>query len=98
MERKIWFSEVALLQNWKTSAISPTTPPSSTKEKINVLSKYYERHLKTLILQDGNNSVLKSNKTDELFADYVELVENSVDKFSPENVVLCEIIPLKYPP
>ena len=69
---------------------------SSTKEKINVLSKYEKRHLKTLILQDGTNSVLKSNKTsDELFADYVELVENTVDKFSPENVVLCEIIPLK---
>ena len=69
---------------------------SSTKEKINVLSKYEKRNQKTLILQDGTNSVLKSNKTsDELFADYVELVEKSVDKFSPENVVLCEIIPLK---
>ena len=69
---------------------------ASTKEKINVLSKYEKRNLKTLILQDGTNSVLKSNKTsDELFADYVELVEKSVDKFSPENVVLCEIIPLK---
>ena len=69
---------------------------SSTKEKINVLSKYEKRNLKTLILQDGTNLVLKSNKTsDELFADYVELVGKSVDKFSPENVVLCEIIPLK---
>ena len=69
---------------------------STTKEKIIVLSKYEKRNLKTLILQDGTNSVLKSNKTsDELFAVYVELVENTVDKFSPENVVLCEIIPLK---
>ena len=70
---------------------------STTKEKVNVLSKYEKRNLKTLILQDGTNSVLKSNETsDELFADYVvELVENTVDKFSPENVVLCEIIPLK---
>ena len=69
---------------------------SSTKEKINVVSKYEKRNLKTLILQDSTNSVLKSNKTsDDLFADYVELVEKSVDKFSPENVVLCEIIPLK---
>ena len=38
-------------------------------------------------LQDGNNSVLKSAGTsDKMFADYVELVENSVDIFSPESI------------
>ena len=69
---------------------------SSTNEKIIVLSKYDTRNLKSLILPDHTNSVLESNKTSgELFADYVELVENSVDEFSPENVVLCEIIPPK---
>ena len=69
---------------------------SSTREKNNVLGKYDERNLKTLIFQDGTNSVLKSNKTsEELFVDYVELLANSVDKISPENVVLFKIIPLK---
>ena len=52
---------------------------SSTEEKIIVLSKFDKLNLKTLILQDDTNWVLKSNKTsDKLFADYVELVENSV--------------------
>ena len=38
-------------------------------------------------LQDGTNSVLKSAGTsDKLFADYVELVENSVDIISPDSV------------
>ena len=35
---------------------------STTKDNINVLKKYNEREIKTLILQDGTNSVLKSDK------------------------------------
>ena len=84
--------------NFPNNSAIHTYRGCSTKEKNNVLSKYDERNLKTLILQDGTNSVLKSDETsDEMFADYVELFAISVDGFSNENenVVLCGTIPLK---
>ena len=72
---------------------------STTKEKIYVLKKNNEREIKTLILQDGTNSVLKTDKNEsEIFEDYSNLVEACIHKFNPDNIILCEVLPLKNQP
>ena len=50
--------------------------------------------LKTVVLQDGTNSILK-RKTSEVaehFDKYIELVKNVQWKFQPEYLVPCEVL------
>ena len=70
---------------------------STTKEKIAVLEKYPEKELKTVVLQDGTNSILKQKHRDvnDLFNEYIELVEVESHKFKPKSLVLMEIPPIK---
>ena len=69
---------------------------STTLEKLKVVDKYESKKLKTLILQDGTNSVSKSSKNGkDLFADYQKLVDKCMEKFTPDSMVLCEIPPFR---
>ena len=68
-----------------------------SKEKIAVLEKYPEKELKTVVLQDGTDSILKQKHRDvnDLFNEYNELVEVVSHKFKPKSLVLIEIPPIK---
>ena len=70
---------------------------STTREKIEVVDKYSERQLRSIILQDGTNSVLKNPDIPvcELFKDYETLVEKVSKKFNPEFLALVEVPPLR---
>ena len=70
---------------------------STTKEKIAVLEKNPEKELKIVVLQDGTNSILKQKHRDvnDLFNEYIELVEVVSHKFKPKSLVLMEIPPIK---
>ena len=69
---------------------------STTQEKIRVLDNYESKKLKTLILQDGTNSISKSARTaQQLFLDYVELIEKCKEKFNPDVFVLCKVPPFQ---
>ena len=70
---------------------------ATTEEKISIVENYPERKLKTVVVQDGTNSILKKKHTDvsELFENYKTLIENVSQKFQPENLVLCEVPPLR---
>ena len=58
---------------------------STTAEKLAVLEKYPDRKLKTVVLQDRTNSILKRKTSEvaELFGKYIELVKNVQWKFQP---------------
>ena len=70
---------------------------STTKEKIAVLEKYPEKELKTVVLQDGTNSILKQKNCDvnDLFNEYIELVEVVSHKFKRKSLVPMEIALIK---
>ena len=53
--------------------------------------------MKTVILQDGTNAILKqkSDHLETLFSDYKDLVSAIKEKFSPETLVLMDVPPLK---
>ena len=53
--------------------------------------------MKTVILQDGTNAILKqkSDHLENIFSDYKNLVSVIKEKFSPETLVLMEVPPLK---
>ena len=72
-------------------------PGSTTKEKLQLLQGYDQKKMKTVILQDGTNAILKqkSDHLETLFSDYKDLVSAIQEKFSPESLVLMEVPPLK---
>ena len=68
----------------------------TTKEKIKVVEKYECKKLKTLILQDGTNTVSKFHKScDEILDDMFSLIEACKNKFQPDVFVVMEVIPFK---
>ena len=72
-------------------------PGSTTEEKHSVLTKYPEKQLKTVAIQDGTNSILKNEKEsiDALFEGYHTLVREVHSKFSPDKILLCEVPPIR---
>ena len=70
---------------------------STTDEKLAILEKYPDRKLRTVVLQDGTNSILKRKTSEvaELFDKYIELVKSVQRKFQPEYLVLCEVLPMR---
>ena len=69
---------------------------STTKEKINVLQSYQRSKMKTVVVQDCTNSLLKSNQSpEEFFEDYKKLVSTINDILRPDHLVLVEVQPLK---
>ena len=50
-----------------------------------------------MILQDGTNNILKNGQSaDEIFQEIEQLIDTCMDKFEPDNFILCEKPPLKY--
>ena len=72
-------------------------PGSTTKEKLQLLHGYDQKKMKTVILQDGTNAILKqkSDHLENIFSDYKDLVSAIKEKFSTETLVLMEAPPLK---
>ena len=72
-------------------------PGSNTEEKHSVLTKYPEKQLKTVAIQDGTNSILKNEKEsiDALFEGYYTLVREVHSKVSPDKTLLCEVPPIR---
>ena len=55
-----------------------------------------KKKLKTLIWQDGTNSVSKSSKNGkDLFADYQKRIDKCIEEFTPDSMVLCEFLPFR---
>ena len=64
---------------------------STKKEKLKILDDYPNKKLKTFILQDGTNNILKVNKSaGDIFSEFNELVIKCKDKLEPDVFVLCE--------
>ena len=72
-------------------------PGSTTEEKITIVDNYAERKLKTIIVQDGTNSLLKSRNAcvDDLMQDWLDLIKTDDEKFNPNKIVLMTIPPLR---
>ena len=70
---------------------------STTKEKMKIIDNYEEKNIKTFLLQDGTNAILKQTAcmTDELIDDYSQLITKVQEKFKPETLLLMEVLPLK---
>ena len=75
-------------------------PGSTTKEKISIVDNYSERKLKTIIVQDGTNSLLKSRNAsvDDLMQDYLDMIKKVDEKFNPNKIVLIIVPPLRNNP
>ena len=55
------------------------------------------KNLKTVIIQDGTNSILKEKhtETEALFENFTQIVDLVRTKFKPENIVLCDVLPVQ---
>ena len=73
-------------------------PGSTTEEKLLLTEEYEPRHLESLTIQDGTNSILKkaSISVEEIFSQYKELVSNAHGKFTPKQLLLMEVIPTNF--
>ena len=68
---------------------------STTKEKIAIVEKYSERKMHSVVLQDATNSFLKfDRKPADVFESFKKLVNICLEKFNPDQFVICEVIPL----
>ena len=72
-------------------------PGSTTKEKIIFVNNYSERKSKTIFVQDGTYSLLKSRNAsvDDLMQDYLEMIKKVDEKFNPNKTVLKTVPPLR---
>ena len=70
---------------------------STTNEKIKVFNRYDPKKIRTLVIQDGTNIVLKQNSkfANENFLQHKKLIDLCIEKFNPDVCVACEIPPLK---
>ena len=68
---------------------------STTDEKTTILQKTNFAQLKTIIIQDGTNSILKEiNKSPEQIANNIKaLISQIYEKFKPQKIFICEIPP-----
>ena len=62
---------------------------STTSEKIQILDQYPNRKMKTVVLQDGTNTIVKNKDKpiDEIFDEYQVLLDKVREKFSPDILV-----------
>ena len=73
-------------------------PGSTSNQKRELVEKYQiQKCLKSLVLQDGTNTILKNREQEipELFKDFQSLVEECKEKFKPQKLFLCEVPPLR---
>ena len=69
---------------------------STTIEKLELLKKYPDTKMKTIILQDGTNSFLKfERKPKDVFEQYKQLVKLCLEKFNPDKFYLMTVIRMK---
>ena len=69
---------------------------SSTIEKLELMKKYPETKMKTVILQDGTNSFLKfERKPKDVFEQYKQLVKLCREKINSDKLYLMTVIPIK---
>ena len=70
---------------------------STTCEKIEVVKQLPKTVIKTVLIQDGTNSILKEKQKniDELFEKYTDLVDLTRNTLSPENIVLMQVPPIR---
>ena len=70
---------------------------STTCEKIEVVRQLPKTVIKTVLIQDGTNSILKEKQIniDELFEKYTDLVDLTRNTLSPENIVLMQVPPIR---
>ena len=73
---------------------------STTSEKIQILDQYPNRKMKTVVLQDGTNTIVKNKDKpiDEIFNEYQVLLDKVREKFSPDILVALEVPPMKNDP
>ena len=73
---------------------------STTSEKIQILDQYPNRKMKTVVLQDGTNTIVKNKDKpiDEIFDEYQVLLDKVREKFSPDILVALEVPPMKNDP
>ena len=70
---------------------------STTWEKIEVVKQLPKTVIKTVLIQDGTNSILKEKhkNIDELFEKHTDLVDLTRNKISPQNIVLMQVPPIR---
>ena len=51
--------------------------------------------MKSIIIQDGTNKVLKHEKASQKFEEHKKLVDKCIVKFDPDVCVVCERPPLR---
>ena len=69
---------------------------STLFEKTKVVLNYRPTKMKTVVLQDGTNSLLKTNEsTEDLFDDYKKLVTTVTEKLDPNYLILVEAAAIK---
>ena len=66
---------------------------STTVEKIKILKQYPETRMTSVVLQDGTNSILKEKDKNEeqLFSNYIDLIEAVDSKFKPDKLFLMQV-------
>ena len=69
---------------------------STTDENMTILQNTNFAQLKTIIIQDGTNSILKeTNKSTEEIANNIKaLISQIYEKIQPQKIFICEIPPL----
>ena len=70
---------------------------STTCEKNEVVKQLPKTVIKTVLIQDGMDSILKEKQKniDELFEKYTDLVDITRNTLSPENIVLMQVPPIR---
>ena len=70
---------------------------STTLEKLALMQQYPDLKMKTVLLQDGTNSILRNKNTDisELADDTCVLIQAIKENFSPDVFVFMEVPPIK---
>ena len=66
---------------------------STTQEKLALMEQYPDLKMKTVLLQDGTNSILRNKNKDisELADDTCVLIQAIKEKFSPDVLVFMEV-------
>ena len=70
---------------------------STTQEKLALMEQYPDLKMKTVLLQDGTNSILRNKNKDisELADDTCVLIQAIKENFSPDVLVFMEVPPIK---
>ena len=70
---------------------------STTLEKLALMEQYHDLKMKTVLLQDGTNSILRNKNKDisELADDTCVLIQAIKEKVSPDIIVFMEVLPIK---